>query len=226
MGRLVIEYSVTVDEEDKKRLMNDMDQMMRRVDDWRPFWSIAQAQLHRSVLANFRAQGRPVAWKALSGWTLRVRAKERSHALGGKILQASGALRQSIGNVNEKTWTTFRYGTNLAYARLQNYGTAGLPGGVLKPKTGKYLALPFPGVKGSPRDYENTFVLTTSKSKTIWQKMDGGKSHPLFLLKKSVVIPARPFILYQSEDVDRILSYAMAYVTNPERFSGLRSTSK
>lgn len=216
---------VEVDRAERDRLMAMFSQMKHKVADWKPFWPAAQSVMHRSILANFRQAGRPNRWEPLSGWTMRVRAARGAiagHALGQNILMDQGTLFQSIGNVHHATSTDFRYGTNLIYARMMHFGTAGLPGGVLRPKKAKYLTLPYPGVKGRPSDYKNTFVLTTRKSKAIWQKIGKGQARPLFLLKKSVKIEARPFMMFQPNDVDQIISYAWAYVLDDAKFRQLR----
>lgn len=218
-----LKFTAQVDKKDVRRINARFRKMSDQVRDWRPFWPAAQAVLHQSVMANFRSGGRPRKWRKLSPWTLRVR-RERgalgSTALSQNVLMDSGALFQSIGNVNEQQRDSFRYGTNMMYARLMNYGTAGLPGGVLKPKRSQHFALPFPGVMGRPRDYTNTFVLTTARSKSIWQKATGDSAaRPLFLLKKSVAIPARPFMMFQKKDVDRLLRMAKVYIFDPKRFA-------
>lgn len=71
----------------------------------------------------------------------------------GQILSKSGTLRKSIAPNNAQgTAGTDGYveikpdsitvGTNLYYAAMMNYGTVGLPGGVLKPVEAKALKIP------------------------------------------------------------------------------------
>lgn len=89
-------------------------------------------------------------------------------------------------------------------------------GGVIKPVKAKALTIPFPGVKGFARDFENTFIAKgiifqrLGKTKTGRRrrrttqfgfkvgkfKFKGGLQpiRPLFILKKSVTIPARPYL--------------------------------
>ncbi len=71
----------------------------------------------------------------------------------GQILSKSGTLRKSIApmSANGKagqngivriSGDTITIGTSLYYARMMNNGTAGLPGGVLRPKEKKALKIP------------------------------------------------------------------------------------
>lgn len=214
---MALNISLQVDRVQAKRLNDRLAAMARNCRNWKPFWPSAQAIWHRSIVANFRQGGRPEKWKPLTSWTIAARG---GAGLSDSPLMDTGALVRSIGTINVQRAMSFNYGSNLKYAKLMNYGTAGLPGGLLKPRSGKYLALPFPGVKGRPRKYRNTFVVTTKNSKIIWQKMRGAPARPLFLLKKSVRIPARPYMVMQKEDVDRILALAMVYVKDPAGFRG------
>lgn len=70
----------------------------------------------------------------------------------GKILSDKGTLRKSIsGNQTGRpgpdgivmiSGDQISVGTKLAYAAMMNWGTTGLPGGVLKPKKAKALKIP------------------------------------------------------------------------------------
>lgn len=94
-------------------------------------------------------------------------------------------------------------GDFVPYARMQEKGSK--PGG-LKPKKGKYLAIPIGKAKtkrgvgrGTPREFPNTFVKKSKKGNLIiFQKKSFKKKkpeiEPLFVLKKSVKIPKRPYL--------------------------------
>lgn len=71
----------------------------------------------------------------------------------GQILSKRGTLRKSIapnsadGNAGADGYVKIKpdsvtIGTNLYYAAMMNYGTKGLPGGVLKPVKAKALKIP------------------------------------------------------------------------------------
>jgi phage gpG-like protein len=72
---------------------------------------------------------------------------------GGQPLLNRGVLVKSIGNISgngkpgpngivDITSNTITIGTKLAYAAMMNFGTTGLPGGVLRPVKAKALKFP------------------------------------------------------------------------------------
>lgn len=80
----------------------------------------------------------------------------------------------------------------LKYAAIHEFG------GVINAKPGGFLAIPLAGAmtgrgvsRGTPRSFPNTFA----KWGVIIQKQAGGELLPLFALKRSVTIPARPALL-------------------------------
>jgi len=112
---------------------------------------------------------------------------------GGTTLVSSARLMNSI---------TYRIdgdsvvvGTNVKYARIHQEG------GIIRPKNAKFLAIPLnPAAKVmSPRDFDNTFI----HNGIIYRK-DKEKIIPLYKLKRSVEIPARPFLFLDKHDKDRI----------------------
>ena len=123
--------------------------------------------------------------------------------LSGEVLNVrTGALRSSI------MWTVRRrpkaligrIGSNLVYAAIHEFG------GTIYPVRARYLTIPFPGVKGRARDYENTFIAKN----IIFQRL-GNRIRPLFVLKESVTIPARPYLRPAVEESkDRIRKLLIA----------------
>ena len=86
-------------------------------------------------------------------------------------------------------------GTNLVYGPPNEFGAT------IRPKKRKWLTIPFPGGgavtalqvgRGSAREFRDTFIANN----IIFGKATGSSDDivPLFILKKEVVIPARPFI--------------------------------
>jgi len=81
------------------------------------------------------------------------------------------------------------------YAAIHHYG------GTIRPKKKKFLTIPFPGGPADKRvplraaDFADTFV-----AKGIIFQKRGEDIVPLFILKKSVEIPARPYMY--AEDAD------------------------
>jgi phage gpG-like protein len=113
--------------------------------------------------------------------------------LSGRVLKVrNNQLRSSIeiARGNNADGSPFAaVGTNVVYAAIHEFG------GIIRPKRAKFLAIPFPGVKGSPRDYKNTFVHNGIIFQG-WQSAKGnvGGIEPLFSLKRQVVIPKRPYM--------------------------------
>ncbi len=95
-----------------------------------------------------------------------------AQSVGGKTLVEGKQIRTIIGS------GVFAPAT--PYARIQDEG------GKVKPKRAKYLTVPFEGVKGWAREYQNTFV----RKNIIFQKTGKKSIRPLFSLKKEVDIPA------------------------------------
>lgn len=81
-------------------------------------------------------------------------------------------------------------GTVLQYAGIHEFG------GVIKPKTGKFLAIPIrKELKGkSPREIQGLEFIPLKGSSPILAKIVNEKVTPYFLLKRSVTIPERSFL--------------------------------
>jgi phage gpG-like protein len=76
-------------------------------------------------------------------------------------------------------------GTNLVYAAIHEFG------GVIKPKTRKYLAVPVGTYKGSPLRHNDLKLRKTNGGSLVL--VDGGNAVQ-YVLKTSVEIPARPYL--------------------------------
>lgn len=81
-------------------------------------------------------------------------------------------------------------GTNLPYASIHEFG------GTITPKNVEWLTIPFKGVTGRARDYQNTFFAWTKNNKLVMfqNQGKGTKPKPLFVLVKQSQIPARPWL--------------------------------
>jgi len=97
-------------------------------------------------------------------------------------------------------------GSNVIYAKIHHEG------GVITPKNAKYLAIPInPIAKGkSPRDFEDTFI----KKGVIFRNMGKGKIVALYVLKKKVTIPARPYMFIDNQDKSHIQNLIIEYYQN------------
>ena len=208
---------------DDKALHGFLSDAIKQGQNLQPFFVATTAILHSSAMINFQTGGRPKKWTPLSGWTMRNRVAGKTvagHGLGQPILNASGKLRMSIGSVREITSTSLTYGTAEKYAALQQFG------GTVTPKKGKYLTLPFPGVTGSARQYENVFFRKSKAGNLVmFQKVEKGL-RPLFLLVKSVTIPSRPYLLFQKKDVNEIANLAAAFLFDPQGYARLAGRAR
>ncbi len=195
---------------DDKNVQDLMKKLVQRSKTLRPFFVVAKTVLDRSTMKTFREQGRPVKWTQLAPFTVASRSAEGTMK-GSPILQRYGTLRQSIGTeVLEIGQNYMMYGTKQVKAAMLQFG------GTIRPKHGKYLALPFPRVSGRPRDYENTFV--PKGKRVIFQNLGGGKIRPLFLLKSSVTIPPRPYLVFQEEDIVELATYLAVFCSDPKAY--------
>jgi phage gpG-like protein len=80
-------------------------------------------------------------------------------------------------------------GTNLAYAAIHEFG------GTITPKNANWLTIPFAGVKGRARDYDNTFFAwSKNKHLILFQRVGKDEVIPLFVLVKESEVPARPYL--------------------------------
>ena len=176
----------------------------------------------KEVQQNFRSEGSYgdilsgapssvfTKWKELGPWQS---ARRGAKGTGTALLQDSNRLRMSVGTVKKITPKVMEMGTDLEYGQMMHFGSG--PKGIT-PKKGKFLTLPFPGVEGKARDYEDTFVRfipgEEGKKGIIFQKTEDGGLKPLFLLTKKVVIPARPFLTIGSKTIDRFAQAAANFI--------------
>lgn len=158
--------------------------------------------------------------------SLEVERHMKESVLAGQILKTrTGALRSSIssvvtesgGNIIALIGSGVRQGRRATYdASSGRWNADGrLPyadihetGGIVKPRNSKYLAIPLPAaltaagvLKKRPRDYSDTFVRKSKGGNLmIFQKVgQRGKIRALFVLKKSVTIPARKYMTITAE---------------------------
>lgn len=110
-----------------------------------------------SVPRNFQAGGRPDRWAQATRW----------NAPAGDPLFDQGYLVRSIDYTADASSLTL--GSPLLKSALLQYGTAQMPGGVLRPKNAKFLAIPQYGegklskqqIRAGvrPRSFADAFVL-------------------------------------------------------------------
>lgn len=122
---------------------------------------------------------------------------------GGRTLVRHSHLLKSIKyRVEGNTAVISAGNANIPYARIHHEG------GVIKPVRAQYLAIPLTAKAAlyNARDYPGeTFV---SKG-MIFEKEEGKKKPtPLYVLKRSVTMPARPYMFLDSDDM-RIIQRAI-----------------
>lgn len=79
-------------------------------------------------------------------------------------------------------------GTNIKYGSIHELG------GTIEPRDAQWLTIPMPGITGYARDYQNTFFAISKNNNLVLFQNEGGSVRPLFVLKKSIEIPARPYL--------------------------------
>jgi len=132
----------------------------------------------------------------------------RDNLISGQVLTPrTGNLRRRVFSTVTKRGTgwVLRVGVHgVPYAAIHEMG------GVVKAKSGKWLTIPLEGAKtavgvtrGKARSFKNTFFLKTKSGNLfIMQnpKKKGKAPIPLFLLRKSVVIPRRSYVLRGTQE--------------------------
>lgn len=153
-------------------------------------------------------------------WLLETAIKRK---LTNDVLNVgTGRLRNSITNKMMPGEAISGYvGTNVEYARIHELG------GTITAKNSQYLTIPFPGVKGKIRDYPWGFFLRSKAGNLIFAGPPGNQKKfmpskedrtwanftPLFILKKSVTIPARPSMApAMSENLNKIKMIFEKYI--------------
>ena len=201
--------SIRVKDDALQKFLRDVD---RKTKTLKPLFVWMSGQLQKEVLKNFRFQSSPPdiftgapgntrkAWQPLSELTKKSRSASGMGSTG--ILQATGKLFGSIGKVRTIGAKHMEWGTPEAFAGAHHFKT------VIRPKRAKYLAIPYPGVTGRPRDYENTFFAKRS----MFQSQESGPPKPLFMLKDEVVNPARPFMTIDNNTILRFQSATAKYI--------------
>lgn len=111
---------------------------------------------------------------------------------GGGPLSGKHLNRPGLGYAYQAGRDQVELGTRLVYGLHHQFGTQGKGGALpdITPTRGKFLTIPFPGVTRTARSYANTFV----RKRIIFQSTRGGKPKALFLLRKRVALPPRPYL--------------------------------
>ena len=159
--------------------------------------------MYLSVDRNFSAQGRPDAWKPLKPATLAARTQGRNKNPDGSkrvglILQDTGRLRMSVthssgrGSVMDFIGTAVEFGTRLAYAAAHQFGFKGPVTQHVDPYVRKQHS-------------RDVFEKVTKNGKARRMKVAGGIAFVReFTRTLNQDIPARPFLVFQPDDKDKL----------------------
>lgn len=135
-----------------------------------------------------------------------------SKRLSGDVLDVNtGRLRSSL--TYEESADTLEISAGGGPGEV-DYAAIHERGGTIVPKKKKFLTIPFPGgpadtkVPKRAADFEDTFV-----AKGIIFRKKGKGFEPLFILKKSVTIPARPYMYLEDSDVDYLNNSIAEFIT-------------
>jgi len=126
----------------------------------------------------------------------------------------TGTLGRSIQvDAGKADQLRVRIGTNVPYGRIQEFG------GTIRPKNVKRLPVPlnreakFMQRRGSLRSQSLTLIPRRGKDPLLVVKTKNGM-RPMFVLKKSVTLPARPFVApTRSRVLGRVLDLVAKGVT-------------
>lgn len=155
-------------------------------------------------------QQNAVYYKSMINASSAVEARLKDNISGPILKVRTGFLRHSISSqlFGDNDSIGAIIGSGARYTKRVIYADILETGGVIKPKKGKYLAIPIgeartkSGVgRGSPRDFANTFI----RKNIIYQKYGKKSIRPLFILKKSVTIPAFRWMGQTVEQMDNVL---------------------
>lgn len=195
-----------------KKLNKTLKKMKKAGLNTKPLMAQFYGKVNIDVIQNFKGSSAPAdiftkapsnirkKWKKLSNYTKATSRKGK----GTKPLMATGVLRASMGKVRYIGNKKMIYGTPHGLSAVHHFGTT------IYPVRAKALALPYPGVKGGPRDYSgpfSTFVI----GRTIYKSEDG-KLTPLFFFKAFVVIPARPHLTIKKKTIDNFSKMAWTFI--------------
>ena len=147
------------------------------------------------TMKKFRSDLKGENFKKMTEASVYLMNYVQRNKLSGQVLKRrTGRLVGGMGYTVKDEYGNIvgRVGDKVVYAAIHETG------GTIRPKTAKFLTIPLAaaltpaGVLRKPaRQWNNTYVA----GGIIWQAKEKGQmSIPLFVLKRSVTIPARPYM--------------------------------
>jgi len=118
--------------------------------------------------------------------------------------------RQLARNISFRSWMAAdkvygEIGTGIPPKHEIKYAAIHEFGGTIRPRTAKFLTIPFPGVQGQARNYGDTEVVKTMSGKLLIIQKTGRGFAPLFLLVKEVRMPARRWLSRSMDEESMML---------------------
>jgi len=149
------------------------------------------------------------------GERLRRRISKR---LSGDVLKRQTGRLEGSSDVDVETHgLKISYGGRGKAGDIVRYALIHHQGGVIRPEKAKALTIPFPGgpadvsMGRTPRrasDFKDTFVAKG----IIFQKIGEDEIQPVFILKKQVTLPARPYAYIEDSDIDYLKRSIREYI--------------
>jgi phage gpG-like protein len=188
--------------------------------DPRPLLNIAGEVMRGSIATTFREEGSPAgSWPRLALSTLR----KRGYTAGHKLLILTGRLFNSITYMTAGDALTI--GTNVAYARVQQEGSADYRGGFTGPLTQVQHAV-YEAERVSVARYTSSRMqkpkygsdLRTDKNgvtRRVHMRVVGALNRTVYEVmghKRHQNIPPRPYLVFRPEDPGRIAEGINAYM--------------
>lgn len=159
------------------------------------------------LIAKFRdlreaVQGKTLVNIALAGGTVVVNAAKGNIQEQGlmRTRHLSTHIDQGVVESTQER-AVVEIGTNVEYAAIHEFG------GTITAKKGKYLAIPVGTRRGSPSKHSDLRLRKTAGGNLV---MVDGAGVVQYLLKTSVVIPARPWLRPAADETHSEVSQTMS----------------
>ena len=136
-----------------------------------------------------------------------IKARIRKNMVNPKTNKTGTTLVKSAILINSISYVAsdadVRVGTNVKYARIHHEG------GTIFPVRAKYLAIPLTkeAAVHPPRYFENTFIAKSC----IMHTLNDGTIEALYVLKRSVKIPARPYMFIDENTINTLKELVRIY---------------
>lgn len=173
----------------------------------------------KELIAKFRAlsqqaQGETLVNTVMAGGTVLVNAVKDNIKKQGliKTRNMSRSIHQEVAEATNES-ATVAVGTNLEYAAIHEFG------GTIQARNSKYLAIPVGSYTGSPRKYSDLSLRKTGGGNLV---MVDGEGVVQYVLKQSVVIPAKPYLRPAADESHEKVTNVMmdAWKKQIEKVSG------